>query len=61
LLLNYLFNWFSDFPITVLMESPAGVTESTIYIGSAPFIVIMFLMIGLFFLNSRLIASDVDV
>ena len=59
--LNYLFNWLPDFPVTVFMESPAGVTESTIYIGSAPFIVILILMTGLFFLNSYLIASDVDV
>lgn len=58
---NYLFNWLPDFPVTVFMESPAGVTESTIYVGSAPLIVIMLLMTGLFFLNSRLIASDVDV
>lgn len=58
---NYLFNWLPDFPMTVFMESPSGVTESTIYIGSAPFIVIMLMMTGLFFLNSRLIASDVDV
>jgi hypothetical protein len=58
---NYLFNWFSDFPVTIFMENPAGVTESTIYIGSAPFIVIMLIMTGLFFLNSRLIASDIDV
>ncbi|TDO95280.1 ABC-2 family transporter [Halanaerobium saccharolyticum] len=58
---NYLFNWLPDFPVTVFMENPAGVTESTIYIGSAPFVVILLLMTGLFFLNSRLIASDVDV
>ena len=58
---NYLFNWLPDFPVNVFMESPAGVTESTIYIGSAPLAVIILLMIGLFFLNSRLIASDVDV
>lgn len=58
---NYLFNWLPDFPVTVFMENPAGVTESTIYIGSAPFLVIMLIMTGLFFLNSRLIASDVDV
>jgi hypothetical protein len=58
---NYLFNWLPDFPMTVFMENPAGVTESTIYIGSAPFIVIILMMVGLFFLNSRLIASDVDV
>ena len=59
--LNYLFNWLPDFPATIFMESPAGVTETTIYIGSAPFIVILVMMTGLFFLNSRLIASDVDV
>ncbi|MFP4021501.1 MAG: hypothetical protein ACLFUK_07845 [Halanaerobium sp.] len=59
--LNYLFNWLPDFPVTVLMESPAGVTESIVYIGSAPFMVIILMMLGLFFLNSRLIASDVDV
>ena len=58
---NYLFNWLPDFPVTVFMENPAGVRESIIYIGSAPFIVIIMMMIGLFFLNSRLIASDVDV
>jgi len=59
--LNYLFNWLPDFPVTVFMENPAGITESTIYIGSAPFIVIILIMVGLFFLNSRLIVSDVDV
>ena len=58
---NYLFNWLPDFPITVFMESPAGVTESIIYVGSAPFMVIILMLTGLFFLNSRLIASDVDV
>lgn len=58
---NNLFNWLPDFPVTVFMEGPAGATESTIYIGSAPFIVIILIMVGLFFLNSRLIASDVDV
>lgn len=58
---NYLFNWLPDFPVTIFMESPVGVSESTIYIGSAPFLVILLMMIGLFFLNSRLIASDVDV
>jgi hypothetical protein len=60
-ILNYLFNWLPDFPMTIFTESPAGVSEATIYIGSAPFIVIAVIMIGLFFLNSRLIASDVDV
>jgi hypothetical protein len=59
--LNYLFNWLPDLPITIFTESPAGVSESTIYIGSAPFIVIVLMMVGLFFLNSRLLASDVDV
>lgn len=58
---NFLFNWLPDFPVTVFMKSPAGATESTIYIGSAPLAVIILLMTGLFFLNSRLIASDVDV
>src|SRR6056297_2447440 len=53
---NYLFNWLPDFPVTVFMENPAGVRECIIYIGSAPFIVIIMMMIGLFFLNSRLIA-----
>ena len=59
--LNYLFNWLPDFPAAVFMESPAGVREATVYIGSAPFMVILLIMTGLFFLNSRLIASDVDV
>ncbi|MGM0603594.1 MAG: ABC transporter permease [Bacillota bacterium] len=59
--LNYLFNWLPDIPVTVFIENPAGISESTIFIGSAPLIVIMLIMIGLFFLNSHLIASDVDV
>ena len=59
--LNYLFNWLPDFPAAVFMESPAGVREAAVYIGSAPFMVILLIMTGLFFLNSRLIASDVDV
>jgi hypothetical protein len=59
--LNYLFNWLPDFPVTIFMENPAGVTESTVYIGSAPFVVVLLIMSGLFFLNSRLIASEVDV
>ncbi len=59
--LNYLFNWLPDFPVTVFMENPTGITESTIYLGSAPFIVVLLIMTGLFFLNSRLIASEVDV
>jgi len=59
--INYLFNWLPDFPVTVFMENPAGITESTVYIGSAPFVVILLIMTGLFFLNSRLIASEVDV
>lgn len=59
--LNYLFNWLPDFPLTIFMENPAGITESTVYVGSAPFMVVLLIMSGLFFLNSRLIASDVDV
>jgi hypothetical protein len=59
--LNYLFNWLPDFPLSIFTETPAGVSETTIYIGSAPFMVIAVIMIGLFFLNSRLLASDVDV
>ena len=59
--LNYLFNWLPDFPITIFMENPTGVATSKVYLGSAPFIVILLMLLGLFFLNSRLIASDVDV
>lgn len=60
-LLNYFFKWLPDFPLTVFTETPAGVTESTFYIGSAPFAVLTVLMAVFFFLNSRMLASDVDV
>ena len=59
--INYLFGWLPDFPLTVFMESPAGVSESIIYIGSAPFASVLLLMLALFFLNSHLIATEVDV
>ena len=58
---NYLFGWLADFPLTVLRESPTGTAESILYIGSAPFASVLLLMTALFFLNSYLIATEVDV
>ncbi|MFW6281135.1 MAG: ABC transporter permease [Halanaerobium sp.] len=58
---NYLFGWLPNFPLTLYMESTAGVTENVVYLGSAPFVSILLLMTALFFLNSRLIAAEVDV
>lgn len=60
-IINYLFGWLPDFPLTVLLEGPAGVSESVIYIGSAPFASVLLLMTALFFINSHLIAAEVDV
>ncbi len=54
-------NFLPDFPITIMMESPAGVEAATVYLGSGPIAAVIILLSGIFWFNSRLIGREVDI
>lgn len=60
-IIAYLFDWLPDFYLTLMLETPGGLQETPIYLGSASAAAVIILLTLTFILSSKLAGKYLDV